>query len=46
MEAEYISTPRQLDPYVAKVLAQEPIELQRAVIAILAMLKSISKSMT
>lgn len=46
MEAEYISTPRQLDPYVAKVLAQEPIELQRAVIAILAILKSISKSMT
>ncbi len=46
MEAEYTSIPRQLDPYVAKVLAQEPIELQRAVIAILAMLKSISKSMT
>jgi len=32
-----------LDPYVARVLAQEPIELQRAVIGILSILKSIAK---
>lgn len=32
-----------LDPYVARVLAQEPIELQRAVIGILTILKSIAK---
>ncbi len=33
-----------LDPYVARVLAQEPVEIQRAVIGILTMLKSIAKS--
>jgi transcriptional regulator with XRE-family HTH domain len=33
-----------VDPYVARVLAQEPIEVQRAVIGILTILKSISKS--
>lgn len=33
-----------LDPYVARVLAQEPVELQRAVIGILSILKSIAKS--
>jgi transcriptional regulator with XRE-family HTH domain len=33
-----------LDPYVARVLAQEPIEVQRAVIGILTILKSIAKS--
>ena len=32
-----------LDPYVARVLAQEPIETQRAVIGILTILKSIAK---
>ncbi len=32
-----------LDPYVARVLAQEPIEVQRAVIGILAILKSLAK---
>ena len=37
---------RQLDPYVAKVLAEEPAEVQRAVIGILSMLKSIAKSLT
>jgi len=36
---------RQLDPYVAKVLAEEPAEVQRAVIGILSMLKSIAKSL-
>jgi transcriptional regulator with XRE-family HTH domain len=33
-----------LDPYVARVLAQEPVETQRAVIGILTILKSIAKS--
>ena len=32
-----------LDPYVAKVLAQEPVDVQRAVIGILTILKSIAK---
>ncbi|MBI4181316.1 MAG: helix-turn-helix transcriptional regulator [Chloroflexi bacterium] len=35
---------KRLDPYVAKVLAQEPVELQRAVIGILTILKSIARS--
>ncbi|MFC2005992.1 helix-turn-helix domain-containing protein [Chloroflexota bacterium] len=35
---------QQLDPYVARVLAQEPVEVQRAVIGILAILKSLAKS--
>jgi len=34
---------RQLDPYVAKMLAEEPIEVQRAVIGILSILKSVAK---
>lgn len=33
-----------LDPYVAKVLAQEPVEVQRAAIAILTVLKSLARS--
>lgn len=33
----------QLDPYVSKMLAQEPIETQHAVIGILSILKSISR---
>ena len=33
-----------LDPYVARVLAQEPVEVQRAVVAILTRLKILSKS--
>ena len=33
-----------LDPYVARLLAQEPAEVQRAVIGILTILKSIAKS--
>jgi transcriptional regulator with XRE-family HTH domain len=32
-----------LDPYVARVLAQEPVETQRAVLGILTILKSIAK---
>ena len=35
----------QLDPYVARGLAQEPVELQRAVIGILTILKSIARIM-
>jgi transcriptional regulator with XRE-family HTH domain len=42
--AEYFGSG--LDPYVAHVLAQEPPEVQRAVIAILSMLKSIARGMT
>ncbi len=34
---------RQLDPYVTKLLSQEPVEIQRAVVAILTILKSIAK---
>ena len=37
---------RQLDPYVARMLAQEPVEVQRSVIGILTILKSIAKSIT
>lgn len=33
----------QLDPYVAAVLSQEPVEVQRAVVAILSILKSMTK---
>ncbi len=35
-----------LDPYVAMVLAQEPVDVQRAVIGILTILKSVARSMT
>jgi len=35
----------QLDPYVARVLSQEPPEVQRAVIGILNILRSIAKTM-
>lgn len=38
-------TSRQLDPYVARVLSQETVEVQRAVIGILTMLRSIARSM-
>ena len=34
-----------LDPYVARVLGQEPVEVQRAVIGILTILKSLAKGM-
>jgi len=33
-----------VDPYVARVLAQEPVEVQRTVIGILTILKSLAKS--
>ena len=31
-----------LDPYVARILGQEPLEVQRAVVWILTMLKSVA----
>ena len=34
----------QLDPYVARLLSQEPAEIQRAVVGILTMLKSIARN--
>jgi transcriptional regulator with XRE-family HTH domain len=55
--AGYLSTPApsvaegrqsyggELDPYVARILTQEPVEMQRALIGILSILKSIAKSM-
>ncbi len=36
---------KRLDPYVASVLAREPVDAQRAVIGILTILKSIARSM-
>jgi len=42
-EAERPSTGR-LDPYVAGVLSEEPIEIQRRVVTILNVLKSIAKA--
>ena len=35
---------RKLDPYVSKMLSQEPVEVQRTVIGILSILKSIAKA--
>jgi transcriptional regulator with XRE-family HTH domain len=35
----------ELDPYVARMLTQEPVEMQRALVGILSILKSIAKSM-
>jgi transcriptional regulator with XRE-family HTH domain len=37
---------RQIDPNVARMLADEPPEVQRSVIGILSLLKSIAKSMS
>ena len=39
-------TSRQLDPYVARMLAEEPPEVQRAIIGILSLLKSISRGIS
>jgi len=35
----------ELDPYVARMLTEEPVDMQRAVIGILGILKNISKGM-
>jgi len=45
-EAEVGYSGGRLDPYVSRVLAQEPVEVQRAVIGIISILKSIAKGMT
>lgn len=42
-KAEYIAG--QLDPYVSKVLSQEPVEVQRTVLGILSILKSIANAL-
>ena len=42
-ESTPIYTGDRLDPYVARVLGQEPVEVQRAVVGILTILKSIAK---
>ncbi|OGO30728.1 MAG: transcriptional regulator [Chloroflexi bacterium RBG_16_56_11] len=36
---------RQLDPYVARMLAEEPPEIQRSVIGVLSLIKSIARSL-
>jgi len=40
-----VYTAGHLDPYVSRMLAQEPPELQRAVVAVLTVLKSIARSL-
>ena len=42
-KVEYIRG--QLDPYVSKMLSEEPVEVQRTVIGILSILKSIVKAL-
>ena len=42
-KADYVAG--QLDHYVRKMLSQEPVEVQRTVIGILSILKSIAKAM-
>jgi transcriptional regulator with XRE-family HTH domain len=37
---------KELDPYVANILAQEPVEVQRAVVGVLTLLKSLAASIT
>jgi len=37
---------KRVDPYVARVLAEEPVEVQRAIIGILTILKGIARSMS
>ena len=43
-EAHLNYSGRELDPYVASVLAQEPVELQRVIIGILNILKSVARA--
>lgn len=45
-EASPRYTARQLDPYVAKMLSEEPTEVQRAIIGILSLLKSVARGMS
>ncbi|MGD0795856.1 MAG: helix-turn-helix transcriptional regulator [Dehalococcoidales bacterium] len=44
-EAAARYTSHQLDPYVARILGEEPPEAQRAVIGILSLLKSVARGM-
>ena len=44
-KVNYGTAADRLDPYVAHVLAQEPLEIQRIIIGILTVLKTISKGM-
>ena len=41
MPVEESASKNQLDPYVERILAQEPVEIQRATLGILSILKSI-----
>lgn len=43
-EAEATYSGGKIDPYVASVLAREPVEVQRAIIAVLTILKNIARS--
>ena len=43
MGANYASG--RVDPYVSRMLAQEPVEVQRAIIGVLTMLKGIARSL-
>jgi transcriptional regulator with XRE-family HTH domain len=43
-EAKSPSSHKKIDPYVARVLGQEPVDVQRAVIGILTILKSIAQT--
>ena len=43
-ENDPVSSGKRLDPYVATVLAQEPVEVQRAVIGILSILRNLAKN--
>ena len=45
-ENDPASGSKRLDPYVATVLAREPVEVQRAVIGILSILRSVAKSIS
>ena len=40
---ETLESPGRLDPYVARVLSQEPVKTQQAVVAILTIIKAIAK---
>ena len=45
-ESNTLYSGRGLDPYVASVLSEEPVEVQRAIIGILTILKSVSRGMS
>jgi len=45
-EKEPTYSSKGLDPYVARILAQEPVEVQRAIIGLLAILKSIAANIS